>query len=1829
MSYGTGNYGQSGYGSSFTDGAPSLVSSVPVNGAVNIPSSTLLEFTLSANAGLDEYSLNATLETAQAIVGGVFQPGYTGTLTFTETTLVVVFTSQPDMSVGPTTLHLEVSDLAGTAGTFDVTFDVDSTLAGAETVTLSESLYVGQTSSLSVSEAYTLTELIQTGSFDARALDGHTIFVSFPEEYRFDGISNFDNFGLRPLAGATPVRILSIEPLFDVIQSGSSARLVDDQSADGTSGVLEVTGTINPDREGDYVQLLSSRNVGRYRINTVLTPMADPLGALLPRVRLDKRLFLTDPTNGIVQGQGTVTGANLRLDGLTPGDPILSLVRIENRTTGVTKDDAYIRANPTFYTVVDYRTVSINPSLMTIGANDRVILTVAITAKTQWQHTSAVKALLLHTTKLTGGVSYLFTARHLRTKITNAEKSLEVVVNTTYPTVEKPRAISATFLPADGTVVVRYDQPMRMDDLNLANAGDYVITGPSTVTLRRVTMLDDTTVALETTGLGEGDYTLTISTSTPKDEAGNPLDPTYNTLVFTAAVPQEHRSVFTDKGPIAKPPLELQAGTGGTINTYNEVTLPGSSLVSNLVGQMVRLSGSSINGGTFRISSVVSSTRARLANASFTLPDATSLTWSIFDPRDGQIADDPSDVTVRVNGTEVVPEAVVGLLGQVLLPSTPSESDSVEIDYSWVLNPVVEVRRLNSKEFHLNAWNRDHGRTSLQHKYRFNNVLISPSDYEADDLRAKLDQPEQRELHYRAFERAYTPTLNDPSLLLLNSPTHQIAYPPSQRTLSEENVSYEATVLPEDSTPSWTRKGTGTASVLLGQLTLQDTAGGDYPAGQPIMWTRTLDLTFPHVFAMSWRFRISATTQLDGVFTGLAVGYSDDLRAFVVGFVLDGGVAKIGVLKKGAADDPSLLTAWTGGIDVTDNPTNAPATVDWSTLHSFRIFRDQNGTVKLYVDGDVIETLRVTEDELPFLEEVGAPFDGVQGAFFGSISRPARSTSVWDFVRYVTLPTNPLQAVPSRFVDYEAAVLPEADVVPWAPVGYHGTGTILSSDTLLLDSTSASTPTSDVGLVGGDFRGYLRMEPLLTAASECVYEAEVRLRTNTQGVAPHSLTMAVDDGDRLIQLSFLADRAVPKFSYGGRSLPEDFGPTTWDIMGTASAAMVGRLLRITDTMSGDGRVYFTEDTAPIGTDARVVGSSTDYIVEARFRVVSFTVDGSGFAGAFFQAYDSGRSVGLMIQVVSGVKYVALHSDGASLGGSARFAFNWGDGKAHTYRISKSTGGDLVSVFVDGVFLGSFPYSSFQAPAADPVGMVSFGSSTPASAAALSVIEWSYANAWRVRSDLKRYVGLWKGTDDNSLLGYHLPKKASGREATIAGNALGDSAADFITANVVTGDLLVVDAGPNRGVYTVAGVGSAQALTIVGVWPTQPSVVDYRIVKETDWTTLHKYRIAKDATGEVAVLLDTDPQPLILVGYNSLDLPASGTGLVRTLSTGLPAFVFGSFDSENLAQSSWEYVRYGLTRSVTELRAAPHHQVLNQWNMMHSPERLFSNLAHTLTSFKSSSTGIVPKTDPDFFENSGLTAWTILNQGTPLVPSTQTIQVRSPFPTQTFTSALNRPEDVLNSDGDFSLNDASMRYELIIPKDILYSSLDVIEQTTGEVDLLTPFDDQEGFPVFQGVQYQKEVCLTYDGSVLPQNDATAPTPWTLASDTPSQVNTSAFAGLLTYGTGMTGTKTIYRNDTPLPDHPSLQTQARFRIRIVNDSTGGTGDTQIKLGLSAPGMTVALAFVTTPTGERLVVVKDLNNGATLGATTFDFLDGAQHTYRIVRDPGSAQVRVFVDS
>jgi hypothetical protein len=1117
---------------------------------------------------------------------------------------------------------------------------------------------------------------------------------------------------------------------------------------------------------------------------------------------------------------------------------------------------------------------------------------------------------------------------------------------------------------------------------------------------------------------------------------------------------------------------------------------------------------------------------------------------------------------------------------------------------------------------------------------------------------------------------------------------------------------------------------------------------------------------------------IPTITAQEGIFTGVSFGWSTDFRAVVLGYLYDGIERKLGILKRGAGNDPSVSASWIGGL-LDGSATGEPAEFDWGIPHSYRFFRGRDGVIRLFVDGEIQELLRVTEDELPFLGELNAPFDDLHGVFFGSISRPAKTVSTWDFVRYVVLPTNPEQSEPAIYVSYEGGVLPEDASYPWTPVGYHGYERVLPGR-LLLSSTSVTSPATSeaVGLVGGDFRGLTRIEPLLSASSDVVLDTQFKILSQTHGITPHAVMVAVDDGNRLVQLSWFPSEGQPKMSYPGRSYPEESLPVAWlpSSGGSYSCEMVGRTLRLTDNV---GETYYQAlDLAGPDSSGRILGSLPTWAYEFRAKMVAYRPGVTGYCGMFAQVYDELRHVGLRFVRSTGATYVTgvgvssgtqwvdstknfialgvvpgdelvvsgsnhvitkvlgstltvgvpltsgsysivratrkveLHSNFQSLSTPKIYDFEWFDGEEHTYKVTKAasagsvvltgfsgsvthfnltTGvsrfvdlsaalgslqvGDhiivrsgpstgvypitaivnantvevnglpvqstgmvweaergrsmVVSLFIDDNLIGSEDYDAFYTEALGTAPSSVFGGGNGFDVVS-SITDWVYFNVWRTGDPVYKYVGLWKGYDDNSLTGYYLPTKVQGAAEVVTPSFIRDLSANFIGSNVVAGDHLVIDDGPNKGVYTVTPL-SPTTLAVSPTLPVSPTVANYRIAKTTDWSVDHRYRIVRDPAGSVAVFIDVDATPAIRVPYDSVSLPPATAGLPSKFQSRIPSVTWGAFDPTNLSQTDWDYLRYSISASPTEDRIIPPHEVLNQRNVMSSPEHLMGSVPHGHTQYSVSSTG-VPYPWFSYVENPLTTAYTRLNEGTPIVPLMQTYEVRRPTPVFRPVSSLNNPSDVLNSDRDFLLNDATLIVELIVPKDVLYSSLEIVEKTTGELDLLEPFTDT-GMLSMGPFNYTKDVCLHYTADTLPEDDAGSPTPWALASDDLAAVSVTPVNGLLVYS--VEGGQTLYRNDTPLTDPMGLDTEVAFTFKFVTDATTGTGDSGVRVGFSALGLTAALAFITTPLGDREVRLLDLNANEVLGSIFFDYLDGEAHTYRLKKNIDEGTIEFSIDS
>ena len=255
--------------------------------------------------------------------------------------------------------------------------------------------------------------------------------------------------------------------------------------------------------------------------------------------------------------------------------------------------------------------------------------------------------------------------------------------------------------------------------------------------------------------------------------------------------------------------------------------------------------------------------------------------WTLNDPRLGTVADSPDDVAVRINGVPVDVQAVFGMFGAVVLPSKPAPTDTVAIDYDYLNNPPARFLRLNSPEFVLNQ-DKNNGIMGLPtHRYRARSYLIDPGN--TPDLISAVS-PLRKSWKYKAFEREYSATTNDPEKLLLNSPFKSIKYPVLRTVVKETTISYDATVLPENAADPWSLQGEGQFLLAGGLLTIIDNDLQSSVNSKPPFYTHTSDIVSDSVVSAAFRVQVGNFLP-DGVFTGVGFGISDGYNVILTGFV--------------------------------------------------------------------------------------------------------------------------------------------------------------------------------------------------------------------------------------------------------------------------------------------------------------------------------------------------------------------------------------------------------------------------------------------------------------------------------------------------------------------------------------------------------------------------------------------------------------------------------------------------------------------------------------------------------------------------------------------------------------------------------------------------------------------------------------------------------------------------------------------------------------------------------------------------------------------------------
>ena len=714
--------------------------------------------------------------------------------------------------------------------------------------------------------------------------------------------------------------------------------------------------------------------------------------------------------------------------------------------------------------------------------------------------------------------------------------------------------------------------------------------------------------------------------------------------------------------------------------------------------------------------------------------------------------------------------------------------------------------------------------------------------------------------------------------------------------------------------------------------------------------------------------------------------------------------------------------------------------VNWSIDATYRIFRDPAGDVSLYTSGAVVPTASVPHNQLPAASDVDIKLDPMAQVFFGAVWRQAKSKSKWAFIRVDVTPVDEDQIGMNKSVNYEPTVLPELDpTAPWITIGESGFERLVTSS-LVLDST-ASAPPADVeelGMTTGAYRGFLRLEPILTrgSTSNISFTANVgfytfsldnkaagvfldddtfstwfvflqdtpsaatvtgtiqepfSIATNDIAViavdsaepitvtfvapatsvaqvesvinAAFGFPLASDDGNGHIILAtqtvgatsklVLLGGAVlqklglasgtyfgkdsnpePKVSWFGETFPNQDVPQ-WSVFGSQTPTLLGRTLRITDASTTDFLVYTVNNTLYSGP---VLNPTTDWKLDFRLIVQSFTAGSAVLSGhsLFF--------AGVLVNIDEGIagKNVELEYAVDQFGG--------------TYI-------NVVSYNPITGFLDQQAYFPFA---------------------------WNDGKVHSIDLFTNKTANLCLVLADNVALGNFpyssLNQGVSGPAITFGSGGTATANADLSTAQSVVDwesvcvfrDLKIADP-------------TAASRRFVGIYGGgDPSLLASYYIAQVDWTLPHTYQVVRDPSGNVSVFMDGGNVPIISINYDAIKLPAVRKSFLQPITGNRECVAFGSFEPEEISRTIWGPVQYSIGKLTLTDNIIPAHQVINQANVVVSPEHLTTQLPHQHQGFTVYSGG-TPTTD--FMNDPNLPAFTNLGEGTPPVPMTQNLESR--------------------------------------------------------------------------------------------------------------------------------------------------------------------------------------------------------------------------------------------
>jgi hypothetical protein len=892
------------------------------------------------------------------------------------------------------------------------------------------------------------------------------------------------------------------------------------------------------------------------------------------------------------------------------------------------------------------------------------------------------------------------------------------------------------------------------------------------------------------------------------------------------------------------------------------------------------------------------------------------------------------DVSVRVNGIDQLVLDVNPYIGKIRvlppIPLMPLGAVSVEVDYSWMPNPTVEIQSFNTDGAVLNKWDNPNGLIeptlfpglgAIDTESRFNfRAVLGPVE--------RL-QPLARSIRYFGFEKEYSSVLNDPTSLILNQNPNSISIQEFNYDLPSESIIYIGDEDPSNCSDPWELMGTNPGGVTSdGFYRIIDENSGGFPENSTAFYHKDIDLIGGYTVYSSHRVKVESYIP-DGVYSGIGFGFHDHKTWYIAGLLEVNGLRHVGFMNR--FPEPEKVSSWSLGpsipIDITgyneiriensrrpvsleigdrfqiiegdqrgiyeisgifigesdtvlnispnlpsdyssfgSSSANAIFEIDWSEdFYTYRMVVNTETKVSvLYISGEISSSFTVGGGiELSHPSESPFLFDNNNcKVFWGSVGRNQTSSSLWESVRY--------GSVPNKFIESNNGVIVSTDL------------TIHKPDE---DLNSEWFPYRDVGIIERGLSGcdissidgfsYSRVIPFLDPKNYTDFD--FNFVSDFDSISGSNI-VHINDSVKDIEfrtISYSEGPIIPNAPY--RRIVDPWSYI--QLNGRSSIDWDTSVINDIEIIRKDSYSYIMKTGPNGGYYYRDTGSASNGNVrsfESRILFGSYT-PGSTIP-FYFKIEGSDSLLNRSVTIVFGTSPYSVTLRDETGADVHSYLFDWDDGQFHKYKLLLDGDTDAVSISIDdAVQAPILSFSSFSG--CIDGNKAYFGATSGLQDVEVKFDYLYYAVSRNETQPTKRTIGIYLGGDENDINSYVIPRTDA--------------------SHVNNDDILA-------------------------------------LVSEYDYTTASDLRIHIDPFWGVTVFNPTIPPPpytdiydqtssLISVEYQRLPQNISNFGYIR-------------WGSDFLSRSTWNYVRYHIyLYNNGERLPTPSRMVFNNYNILSSGE----------------------------------------------------------------------------------------------------------------------------------------------------------------------------------------------------------------------------------------------------------------------------------------------------